>query len=70
MPSNTNKDYVAEHLEVTQSREFTIVGVIERPNMEIEDYSALIFLYFTAIFTDNCLFTLSNKVITVYPGAL
>lgn len=34
------EDYVAEHLEVTQSREFTIVGVIERPNMEIEDYSA------------------------------
>ena len=34
------EDYVAEHLEATQSREFTIVGVIERPNMEIEDYSA------------------------------
>ena len=34
------EDYVAEHLETTQSREFTVVGVIERPNMEIEDYSA------------------------------
>lgn len=33
-------DYIAEHLEVTQSRKFTGVGVIERPNMEIEDYSA------------------------------
>ena len=34
------EDYIAEHLEGSQQREFTIVGVIERPNMEIEDYSA------------------------------
>ena len=34
------EDYVAEHLEESQKREFTVVGVIERPNMEIEDYSA------------------------------
>ena len=34
------EDYIAEHLEESQQREFTIVGIIERPNMEIEDYSA------------------------------
>ena len=34
------EDYIAEHLEESQKREFTVVGVIERPNMEIEDYSA------------------------------
>ena len=34
------EDYIAEHLEENQQREFTIVGIIERPNMEIEDYSA------------------------------
>lgn len=33
--------YIEEHLESTgEKREFTIVGIIKRPNMEIEDYSA------------------------------
>lgn len=44
-PYNNPKDkdeegYIEEHLEVTETREFTIVGIIQRPNMEIEDYSA------------------------------
>lgn len=29
-----------EHIEVTETREFTIVGIIERPQMAIEEYSA------------------------------
>ena len=33
-------DYMEEHLEKMYTKEFTIVGIIERPNMEIEDYSA------------------------------
>lgn len=44
-PYNNPKDskikgYVEEHLETTETREFTIVGIINRPNMEIEEYSA------------------------------
>ena len=45
-PYNNPKDsdesgYIEEHLESTgEKREFTIVGIIKRPNMEIEDYSA------------------------------
>ena len=33
-------DYVEEHLEKMFTKEYTVVGKIERPNMEIEDYSA------------------------------
>ena len=44
-PYNNLKDseedeYMEEHLEKMYTKEFTIVGIIERPNMEIEDYSA------------------------------
>lgn len=33
-------DYVEEHLEKMFTKEYTVVGKIERPNMEIENYSA------------------------------
>ena len=40
-PKDSEEDeYMEEHLEKMYTKEFTIVGVIERPNMEIEDYSA------------------------------
>lgn len=40
-PEDKDKsDYVEEHLEITETREFTIVGIIQRPNSEIESYSA------------------------------
>ncbi len=44
-PYNNPKDkeekgHIGEELKETQTREFTIVGIIQRPNMEIEDYSA------------------------------
>lgn len=35
-----DEDYIEEHIEVTETREFTIVGLIERPQMAIEEYSA------------------------------
>lgn len=44
-PYNNSKDagepgYLEEKLETTETREFTIVGVIERPSNDIENYSA------------------------------
>lgn len=40
-PKDSEEDeYMEEHLEKMYTKEFTIVGVIERPNMEIEDYYA------------------------------
>ena len=40
-PKDSEEDeYMEEHLEKMYTKEFTIVGIIERPNMEIEDYSA------------------------------
>lgn len=44
-PYNNPKDskqngYVEEQLEPTETKEFTVVGIINRPNMEIESYSA------------------------------
>ena len=35
-----DEDYLEEHLEKMFTKEYTIVGKIERPNMEIENYSA------------------------------
>ena len=49
-PENSDiEDYTEEHLEVTETRKFTIVGIIERPNMEIEDYSAPGFTIITTL---------------------
>lgn len=41
-PEDSDEDgYIEEKLKPTgETRKFTIVGIIERPNMEIEDYSA------------------------------
>lgn len=44
-PYNNSKDkdekgYIEEKLETEETREFTIVGIIQRPNSEIEEYSA------------------------------
>ena len=44
-PYNNPKDsmedgYEEEYLKTEETREFTIVGIIERPNMEIEDYTS------------------------------
>ena len=44
-PYQNPKDYSAsgnsqEYLKTFETREFTIVGIIERPNMDIENYSA------------------------------
>lgn len=38
--NRNDKDYIEEHLEITEIREFTIVGVIERPQRAIEEYTA------------------------------
>ena len=35
-----DENYMEEHLETMFTKEYTVVGIIERPNMEIEDYSA------------------------------
>ena len=40
-PKDSNDtDYVEEHITNTKAEEFTVVGIIERPNREIEPYSA------------------------------
>lgn len=40
-PKDSNDEYyIEEELVVTETREFTIVGVIKRPSMDIEEYSA------------------------------
>ena len=40
-PKDSNDtDYVEEHITNTKAEEFTVVGIIERPNIEIEPYSA------------------------------
>ena len=45
-PYNNPKDseesgYIEEHLEsIGETKEYTIVGIVKRPNMEVEDYSA------------------------------
>ena len=40
-PKDSEEDYYMEETLIPEeTREFTIVGVIQRPNMEIEDYSA------------------------------
>lgn len=38
--NSSDTDYVEEHLTNTKAEEFTVVGIIERPNIEIEPYSA------------------------------
>ena len=53
-PYNNPKDYLdknyeEEHLEISETRKFTVVGIIERPNLEIEQYSAPGFTIITTL---------------------